>query len=1575
MKKITLLFMLFLGIHSYGQLFEIASCSNGGSSNYGPMYSTAVVNATNRTAVIYPASQLAGIAGNNLNGAYFKRSTASGTMAGTPNFKIYLKETSSIDWGSGAVDWAVISTGATLVYDSNPASSVGADAGWKNFAFTTNFLYSGTQNLAVFFEYTNDTASTSIAWNYEFNSPCIVTTNNNTTKYSNNTSGTLPSSLTTSEYRRPLIGFDFVVSCPSPTGFSFSNLTNSSVNLNWVAGGAETSWEYAVLPSTNPVPTSGTSIGANSVIAAAVSPNTSYTAYVRAICGAADNSVWKTVSFVTPCVPITDFIENFESWPTGTGNLPDCWRKLGTSANVYNTTGSVAPMSPAKRLYLNSGTGLSALAILPPVSNLSSSTHKLKFTAYATAADKYLEVGYLTNALDASTFVLIESLLMPSTVASTAQTFTVVPLLIPSGATNLVFRNQPAVGTSTIYIDDVKWEVNSSCVEPSALSANNITTDTAQLGWTGGPETEWSIQYGLQNFQLGTGTIVPSVTTNPYVINGLTQNTVYHFYVRAICTGNINSSWTGPFTFSTPCASVTDFIENFESWPTGTGNLPACWSKLGTSANVYTTTGSVAPMSPAKRLYLNSGTGQSALAILPPVSNLPAETHRLRFTAYATAADKYLDLGYLTTPSDVNSFVLLESLLMPSTTATTAQIFTIIPYSVPSGVTNLVFRNQPAVGTATIYIDDVKWEVNSSCVEPSALSANMITTGTAQLGWTAAGPETEWTIQYGLQGFTLGTGTIVSNVMTNPHLISGLSSNTAYQFYVRAVCAGAINSSWSGPFSFRTLCTAVTAFSENFDSSPTGTGNLPDCWSSIGTATTVYNTTGSVAPMSPSNKLYLYAGTGLNAVAALPTVSNLSAGTHRLVFRAYATAIDKMLEVGYLTDGSDASSFVLIQSILMPSTVVANAQVFTVIPVSIPAGAVRLALRNQPATGTSVIYIDDVKWEAVPSCVEPTNIVVSNVTTTSATVTWTASFTPPAMGYEYYYSTTNTAPTAGAVPTGAVAAGVTTVNLTGLTLSSTYYLWVRSKCTGSDSSVWSPVVSFITPCNPYTIPYFEGFETGYTQDVAIAGCLTQASITGTNDWAANTSLTTYNRTPRTGVWNAYLRYGNEDWLFIPISLVAGTNYTVSFYARQDGATAANSTMAVSYGTEGTVAGMTNAIVAATGIINGNYQQITGIFTPATSGVFYVGIKGYMNSTPWYISLDDISIDVSPTCLAPLGLAINNLTSTSATLTWAASSTPPALGYEYYYSTINTAPTAGTVPTGAVAAGVTTANLTGLSVATTYYVWVRSKCTVSDSSSWSVLFSFTTNCTVATVPYTQDFESSIVPAMPICTSIGNAGTGNNWETASNPGYGFTSKVLRYTYNTTNAANAWFYTQAITLTAGTSYNIAYKYGNNSTTYVEKLKVAYGMTATSAGMTTVLADHPSITGGTTTSTATSNMVSFTPTVSGEYYFGFNAYSIADQYYLFVDDIAITTTLGTDSFDNTNFSYYPNPVKNTLNLSYTQNISYVAVYNLLGQQVIAKTINANQSQIDMSHLSSGAYMVKVTADNQVKMIKVIKE
>lgn len=82
------------------------------------------------------------------------------------------------------------------------------------------------------------------------------------------------------------------------------------------------------------------------------------------------------------------------------------------------------------------------------------------------------------------------------------------------------------------------------------------------------------------------------------------------------------------------------------------------------------------------------------------------------------------------------------------------------------------------------------------------------------------------------------------------------------------------------------------------------------------------------------------------------------------------------------------------------------------------------------------------------SCPSP-SIITYTSTMDSATLSWIAPSTAPSSGYDYYYSSTPTAPTATTPPTGSVAAGTTTVTLNTLTTGETYYFWVRSNCGGT----------------------------------------------------------------------------------------------------------------------------------------------------------------------------------------------------------------------------------------------------------------------------------------------------------------------------------------------------------------------------------------------------------------------------------------------------------------------------------------------------------------------------------------------
>jgi hypothetical protein len=90
---------------------------------------------------------------------------------------------------------------------------------------------------------------------------------------------------------------------------------------------------------------------------------------------------------------------------------------------------------------------------------------------------------------------------------------------------------------------------------------------------------------------------------------------------------------------------------------------------------------------------------------------------------------------------------------------------------------------------------------------------------------------------------------------------------------------------------------------------------------------------------------------------------------------------------------------------------------------------------------------------------------------------------------------------------------------------------------------------------------------------------------------------------------------------------------------------------------------------------------------------------------------------------------------------------------------------------------------------------------------------------------------------------------------------------------------------------------------------------------------------------------------------------------------DFTVDTTLGSNSFDTSNFVAYPNPVKDVLNLSYKTAISNVKVINLLGQEVVNAKANTNDVQVNMSALNAGVYIVNVTVDDTIHSIKVIKE
>jgi hypothetical protein len=106
--------------------------------------------------------------------------------------------------------------------------------------------------------------------------------------------------------------FDFGIyyeSCPSPSNLTTSNLTSTSVNIDWTENGSSSLWDvyYDVNPAT--VPTAGTTptlagLTSHPISLGPLTPNTAYQLWVRSDCGAGDLSAWTgPLNFTTPNPP------------------------------------------------------------------------------------------------------------------------------------------------------------------------------------------------------------------------------------------------------------------------------------------------------------------------------------------------------------------------------------------------------------------------------------------------------------------------------------------------------------------------------------------------------------------------------------------------------------------------------------------------------------------------------------------------------------------------------------------------------------------------------------------------------------------------------------------------------------------------------------------------------------------------------------------------------------------------------------------------------------------------------------------------------------------------------------------------------------------------------------------------------------------------------------------------------------------------------------------------------------------------------------------------------------------------
>lgn len=335
MRKITLLFALFLvtSFLSVNSQVTIGTGSDGSSTNsppispyYGYSYSQS----------IYLASEIN--ASGSITSIDLALNPGTDISSADDMVDVWIGHTSKTMFDSSS-DWVDVS-GLTQVLTNGTITSANDVL---TITFSAPFAYNGTDNLIIAVDANEDGFGSFSDYILSTNGPTAAMT----LDYRSDGTNSDPSSPETGTLRqnRGNITFNGITqSCPNPTGLTSNNVTSSSADMSWSQGGTETDWEYALLPSSDPAPSSGTVTTMMSYNATSLTDNTDYTFYVRADCGG-DTSGWISTSFTTlPLPPANDDCAGAIDLDSFMNTDDSCTLSYtGTNAGATNSAGEVAP--------------------------------------------------------------------------------------------------------------------------------------------------------------------------------------------------------------------------------------------------------------------------------------------------------------------------------------------------------------------------------------------------------------------------------------------------------------------------------------------------------------------------------------------------------------------------------------------------------------------------------------------------------------------------------------------------------------------------------------------------------------------------------------------------------------------------------------------------------------------------------------------------------------------------------------------------------------------------------------------------------------------------------------------------------------------------------------------------------------------------------------------------------------------------------------------------------------------------------------------------------------------------------
>ena len=551
-----------------------------------------------------------------------------------------------------------------------------------------------------------------------------------------------------------------------------------------------------------------------------------------------------------------------------------------------------------------------------------------------------------------------------------------------------------------------------------------------------------------------------------------------------------------------------------------------------------------------------------------------------------------------------------------------------------------------------------------------------------------------------------------------------------------------------------------------------------------------------------------------------------------------------------------------------------------------------------------------------PSCPDPTVLAVSDMTMTTANLSWNEN------GSAVIWDVELLDVTAGDTVTGvATYTGVSNpFTATGLTNGNDYSYYVRADCGGNGVSNWVGPFDFILIAEPLNDecdnPIALTINTDFNCAVVTAGTTVGAT--------ASPQIDDVTGTPNTDVW----------FTFVATSI--GHRIELLNVMNQGGGTATSTDMGM---------GVYDGTGGCLGLVffddsDPNTLNLTGLSIGVT---YYVRVYG------WFVGIQynnfDICVGTPPTCLAPTGLSAINLSQTSADLGWTENNSATIWNIEWELAGFTQG--TGTMINGTIDNPYL---LSGLTNGTDYEFYVQSDCGTGDLSAWSGPFLFTT----LFPPPVNDDCANAIALIP----------GSNYAANQVDGtvLGATNDAEPATCGS-NGPGVW-YSVVVPLDGNITIEIGPDAGTGDTGFDSVIEVFTGTcgTLTSIGCDDdgAASDAFSILDLTSLAAGTTIYVRVWEYGGGQTEpFSISAYNLS----LSIDESAFE-----------GFSFYPNPVKDILTLNSPKEIDNVSVYNMLGQQIINIKNDETIQDIDMSSLQSGAYFVKITINSTIETIRIVK-